>query len=143
LIDFDLPLKNVKVIMTLTFFLYMRYCLIVLSVLMLSSCFSRWGRNKPAANPPKNVDIVIQSDFTKIDTDKDGVISKTEYIEKKEELLEEKDSGYLWAFLGIVFAVVAACCVPFVYMFTTKHVKLQWDKSAAARKKNNESSTEV
>ncbi len=129
--------------MTMTFFLYMRSCIIVLSVFMLSSCFSRWKHNAPATNTPRSPSVVGQSDFKTLDKDKDGVISKGEYIDEKEEYLSNRDSGYFWAFLGIIFAVATSCSIPFVYMFTTKHVKLQWDKSAAARKKNNESSTEV
>ena len=116
----------------------------LISLIMFSSCFSRWKRSAPADNAPRSSTVVSYSNFDQIDKDKDGVITKAEYIEEKEEYLESRDSNYLWSFLGIVVAVAAACCVPFVYMFTTKHVKLQWAKVAAVRnKEKNESSTEI
>lgn len=87
--------------------------------------------------------MAAEGDFDQVDKNKDGVISKTEYVEKKEEYLDDRDSGYLWVFMGIVTAVAVACLTPFVYMFTAKHVKLQWAKSAAAKKSKNESSSEI
>ena len=132
--------------MVLTFFLCMRYSLLLVLTFMMSSCFSRWVTPPLVDNSPRGKpEVVDKGDFKAIDKDEDGVISKTEFVEEKEKLLDERNSGYLWVFGGIITAVAMACCVPFVYMFTTKHVKLQWDKRASRKQKKekDESSTEV
>tara|TARA_B100001964_G_C14037059_1_gene510924 strand:+ start:477 stop:815 length:339 start_codon:yes stop_codon:yes gene_type:complete len=112
---------------------------------MISSCFSRWVTPPLVDNSPRGrPEVVNNGNFKDIDKDEDGVISKTEFIEEKEKVLDERNSGYLWVFGGIITAVAMACCVPFVYMFTTKHVKLQWAKVASRKKrKEDEPSTEV
>ena len=115
----------------------MRYILLTILILLQASCFSRWTKPPAVDNNPRRPDVVAKGDFNDIDKDKDGVISKSEFVEEKEKSLDARNSGYLWVFIGIITAVAMACCVPFVYMFTTKHVKLQWAK-VASRKKRKE-----
>ena len=124
----------------------MKYLSLIILITLQSSCISRWVATRSVDNLPRQTAIVPSGDFNNIDKDGDGVISQEEFVEEKEKVLDAKNLGYLWAFLGIVIAVTGACCVPFVYMFTTKHVKLSWAKVASWREKQkekDESSTEI